>query len=276
MQVISLEKRQKIRYFFQDIFETHESTFGKFFAYFLVTLVCFSTLFFILETTEEGKPYIPYFHVFDIFVVIVFTIEYLARFFLATRKSKYMFSPLALVDVFVILTFLLSFQNFLFLRSFRVLKIFQMLKIIRYSDIMVEFFKTFKNYKNELKIFGLTLWVVLILSSCGLYYLEKDLNESFKTIPDAIWWAVVTISTVGYGDAVPITIGGKLLGTLVMFLGLAIIAIMTAIVTKMFIDHFFGKMSHICTFCRYPRHDFDARFCKNCGNAVEIVTKTTE
>lgn len=276
MQVISLENQQKIRYFFQDIFETHESKWGKFFGYFLVTLVCFSTLFFIIETTEAGEPYIPYFHIFDIFVVTIFVIEYIARFLLATRKRKYVFSPLAMIDALVILAFILSFQNFLFLRGFRVLKIFQMLKIIRYSEIMVEFFKTFKNYKNELKIFGLTFGTVLILSACGLYYLEKDANASFETIPDAIWWAVVTISTVGYGDAVPVTIGGKVLGAVVMFLGLAIIAIFTAIITKMFIDNFFGKMNYICTFCRYPRHDFDARFCKNCGNEVELVTETVE
>ena len=128
--------------------------------------------------------------------------------------------------------------------------------------------------KMAFRIFGVSLIVALVIGASGLYYMEKDVNPKLDTIPDAMWWSVVTVSTVGYGDVVPITWGGKILAGIMMFMGLGVIAIFTAIVTKMFIDHFFGKRNHTCHYCHYPRHDFDAKFCKNCGNRLDDRKET--
>jgi voltage-gated potassium channel len=84
-----------------------------------------------------------------------------------------------------------------------------------------------------------------------------------------MWWTIVTITTVGYGDVVPITVAGKILAVILIFIGLASIAIMTAVLTKVFIDHFFGKRLHHCEMCHFPHHDHDAKFCKNCGNQLD-------
>ena len=216
----------------------------------------------------------------------IFLFEYVVRFIIEDNRFKHITSLLEIIDLIVLVSFFgtlfpdilsLSDENLVFLRMFRILRVFQILKIVRYSETIVEFFKSFKNYKNEVKILLILFAMILTLSSCGLYVLEKDYNGSFATMPDAIWWAVVTVSTVGYGDAIPVTFVGKILATIVMFSGLVLIAILTAIITKMFIDHFFGKKHHICGFCRFPRHDFDAIFCKNCGNnldAKEIEIKS--
>jgi voltage-gated potassium channel len=259
-----------LKHWLNDIFNNHESRLGRWVGFFLVALIIVSVSLFVLETTDWGHPYCPFFHYFDLFVVSIFALEYLIRLFIAPRKWAFISSPLALLDLFVIMTFYLSVSNFAFLRSFRVLKILQLLKIFRYSEILLEFFKSFKNYQNELKIFASALAVALILSASGLYYLEKGVNADLDTIPEALWWSVVTVSTVGYGDAVPITWAGKTLAGIMMFMGLGVIAIFTAIITKMFMDHFFGKRHHVCYFCHFPRHDYDAHFCKNCGNKLDF------
>lgn len=219
-----------VKAWLSDIFNNHDSGWGKALGYFLVILIIISITMFVVETTPWGHQYVNYFHYFDLFVVTVFALEYLIRLWIAPRKWQYVSSPLAILDLFVILTFYLSVSNFLFLRSFRVLKILQLLKIFRYSEILLEFFKSFKNYRNELKIFFSSLSVALILSASGLYYLEREVNTDLDTIPEALWWAVVTVSTVGYGDTVPITWAGKTLAGLMMFMGLGVIAIFTAVI----------------------------------------------
>jgi len=261
---------EKFKYFLLDCLERHQSRSGRWFAYFLIFCILGSTTVFVLQTTPLESKWGSHFRIFDSFVIVIFTLEYFLRLWVAPKRRDFVFSSLGILDAVVLLAFYLTFVDIFFLRGFRVLRIFQILKIVRYSDVMLSFMKSFRYYRDEVKIFTLTLFLVLISSSFGLYALEKGQNsQGFDTIPDAIWWAVVTITTVGYGDAVPTTVGGKILASLVMWLGLATIAIMTALVTKIFIDHFFGKRLHSCEKCHFPHHDHDAKFCKNCGALLD-------
>jgi voltage-gated potassium channel len=233
----------------RDWLDHHETRGGRVVAFSLIGLIILSTTAFILETTSLNREWGWLFRDIEVFVVSIFTLE--------------------LIDLFVILPFFGGFLNLAFLRGFRVLRILQVLKVIRYSDIMMSFFRSFRYYRDEIRIFGMTFLIVWIFGGCILYYLEHSINPGFENIPNALWWSIVTMSTLGYGDVVPITIMGKIVGSGIVFCGLATIAIMTATITKIFIDHFFGKRLHHCVFCHYPYHDHDAKFCKNCGAELD-------
>ena len=253
-----------------DLLEHHDSKWGKFVGLFLVAMILLSMVIFLLQTMPWAAEYQYYFYLFDVVMAVIFTIEYFGRLMLAPNKLKFIFSPLAIIDFLVLISFYFAFTSFAVLRGFRILKIFQLLKIIRYSELLHGFLHTFRNYLNELRIFGVFFVIGLMFSSTGMYYLEHKSNPMINTLLDSLWWAMVTMTTVGYGNTVPVTFGGRVLAGLVMLIGLALIAILTAIITKMFMDHFFGKRYHVCAKCNYPRHDFDANHCKNCGNQLDV------
>lgn len=263
------QNMKKIKIFLEDLLESHDSKVGRFFGYFLLTVILLSTLVFVLETTTLERDYGPWFHAFDLFAIVVFTFEYISRIWIARDKKKAAFSLLGIIDLLVLISFYTTFSIFSFMRGFRVLRILQVLKIVRYSEVVIAFVKAFRHYKNEMNIFLVVFGMSLLLSSSGMYYLEKADNPNFTTIPDSLWWTIVTVSTLGYGDVVPVTAGGKFLTAIIVMGGLASIAILTAVVTKVFMDHFFGKRKLKCVYCHYPNHDYDAHFCKNCGGGLE-------
>lgn len=262
---------EKIKQFLIDLLQNHQSPAGKVFGGMLVSAIVSSVLLFVLETLPELSEYYPIFHIIDQVILTFFVMEYFLRILIAPNKLKFIFSPLGLLDFLVILPIFQGLAiNFAFLRGFRMLEILRVLKVVRYSELMRTFFRSFKHYKEELKIFSLTFVIIWILASFSIYTFEHAVNPDLSHIGDALWWALVTMSTVGYGDVVAVTIAGKIISGLIIVAGLGTIAIMTAILTKIFIDHFFGKRIHHCDFCHFPHHDHDAKYCKNCGGELDV------
>lgn len=169
--------------------------------------------------------------VFEIATVVVFTIEYLLRFILSRPKLGYAFSFFGLVDLIAILPFYLSTGiDLRSIRAFRLLRLFRLLKLARYSAAMQRFHRAFLIAKEELVLFSATAMIVLYLASVGIFHFERDAQpEAFGSVFHSMWWAIATLTTVGYGDVYPITVGGRVLTFFVLIVGLGIVAVPTGL-----------------------------------------------
>ncbi len=205
---------------------------------FLLTLILLNILAFILESDKYlFKVANSYFFYFEIFSISIFTIEYLLRLF-TIRKWVSFFRPLLLLDLIVILPFYLSFMttDLRFLRAFRIIRVFRILKIARYVTSVRRLYKIFASKKEELLITCLFLIISVVVASSLMYLVEGKQQEAFSSIPNAMWWCVVTFTTVGYGDTYPVTPLGKILAAVVAILGIALYGILTSILGSAFLD----------------------------------------
>jgi len=169
---------------------------------------------------------------FDLFSIGIFTIEYALRAFGSKPRRKYIFSFLGVIDLLAILPFYLGLNiDLRNLRAFRFLRLFRILKLARYSKAMRRFHRAFIISKEEIVLFLITAFILLYLAGIGIYYFEHNAQpDVFRSMFDGLWWAVVTLTTVGFGDSYPITLGGKIFTFLILIIGLGIIAVPTGMV----------------------------------------------
>jgi voltage-gated potassium channel len=167
-------------------------------------------------------------------IVIIFSIEYILRVMLSKKKLSYVFSFYGVVDLLSILPFYLSSSLSLqALRALRFIRLFRILKLARYSRAISRIGKALTMAKEELILFGFVTLILLYLSAIGIYHFEHAAQpEVFKSVFDSLWWAVATLTTVGYGDVYPITIGGRTFTFIVLMLGLGVVAVPTGIISS--------------------------------------------
>lgn len=204
------------------------------------------------------------------FFTILFTAEYLLRLCTVRRPLKYAFSFFGLVDLLAIIPTYLSLafagtQTLLVIRALRLLRIFRVLKLVHYIGEARVLTDALRSSMRKITIFlGTVLSLVLILGTT-MYLIEGEEN-GFTSIPQSIYWAIVTLTTVGYGDIAPQTILGKFLASTVMILGYGILAVPTGIVTVELANAHGKRMStQVCRCCAAEGHDVDANYCKYCG-----------
>jgi voltage-gated potassium channel len=169
--------------------------------------------------------------IFEVFSVVLFSIEYVLRVYVAKKSFQYMFSFYGIIDLLSILPFYLS--NAIDLRSIRAFRVFIALKIVRYNRALRRFKTAASILKEEMILFMLISFIMMFLASAGIYYFENEAQpDKFTSIFHSFWWAVVTLTTVGYGDIVPITAGGKVFTFFVLMVGIGIVTIPAGLVAS--------------------------------------------
>jgi voltage-gated potassium channel len=171
---------------------------------------------------------------FEIVSIIIFTIEYVLRIWVADKKIKFLFSFHGLIDLLAVLPFYLSFGiDLRSIRIFRLLRLFRIFKMIRFNLAIQNLSKAFKSIKEELVLFFILSSFLLYLSAIGIYYFENSAQpETFKSVFHSLWWAIATFTTVGYGDIYPITAGGKIFTSIMLLIGLGIVAVPTGLIAS--------------------------------------------
>jgi voltage-gated potassium channel len=223
----------------------------KFIIYFIAALILLNVMVVILETNHEiFIEYQHYFNAFDLFTVILFTIEYVLRVWVCVRnpeysspvkgRIRYAVSPFALVDLVAITPFYLPMIipiEFRLLRLLRLLRIFRVLKLGRFSNAFETFVDVLRSKKEELTIAIIMATIILILSASALYQVEHEAQPAkFGSIADAMWWAVMTLATVGYGDVYPITSLGKFISAIVALSAIGLFALPAGILAAGFAE----------------------------------------
>lgn len=163
-------------------------------------------------------------------VIILFALEYAVRVVVADRALRFVFSFYGIIDLLAFLPALLTGADLRALRAFRLLRLF---KIYQFSPAINRFRKAFAIVRDELILFGSSAAIVLFVTAVGIYLFERDAQpEAFASVFHALWWAVVTLTTVGYGDVYPITLGGKVFTFFVLIVGIGVVAIPTGLITS--------------------------------------------
>jgi voltage-gated potassium channel len=217
----------------KQIVEDRDTKAGLIFDYSIQILIVISLINFSWQTmqnlSESTRAVLRY---IQVGTVIIFTIEYLLRIIVAGNKLKYIFSFFGLIDLVAILPFYISTGiDLRSLRAFRLLRLFRILKLVRYSKALQRFHNAFVIAKEEIVLFFTVTVMLLYLAGVGIYYFESNAQpDVFTSVFQSLWWAVATLTTVGYGDIYPITIGGKIFTAIVLFIGLGIVAVPSGLV----------------------------------------------
>jgi len=219
----------------KNIIERDDTLAGRLFDILIQFLIIFSIICFSIETIPDlDDVVIRTLRISEIIVVIIFTIEYILRIVVADDKVKFIFSFYGIIDLAAILPFYIA--SGIDLRSTRIFRLFRLLrtlKIFRYNKAIKRFAKAFRLIKNELVLFFMATCFLLFISSAGIYYFENPVQpEQFKSIFHSLWWAVATLTTVGYGDIYPVTAGGKILTFMVLMIGLGVIAVPSGLIAS--------------------------------------------
>ncbi|MDP5231038.1 MAG: ion transporter [Cellulophaga sp.] len=260
---------------------------GKWFDIVLIILIIISVILVMLESIKGiDAKYHGILLTLEWIVTIFFTIEYIARVISIKKPFQYIFSFYGIIDLFSTIPLYLTYflagsQALLALRAFRLLRIFRILKLVRFLGEASQLKNALKASRAKITVFLFAVTIVSIILGTLMYLVEGE-EAGFTSIPTSVYWTIVTLTTVGYGDIAPITPQGQLIAMIIMLVGYGVIAVPTGIVTVEFgkqtkangaTSAQEGKYVHVntqaCKTCAKEGHRDDATHCYNCGSSLE-------
>jgi len=269
----SLKDRKRV--LFQIVFETKTPA-GKTFDVVLLVAIILSILVVMLESMNWlEQDYSNTFYTLEWGFTILFTIEYGLRLWLVKDTKSYSTSFFGIIDLLAILPtylaiFLGGLESLIVVRSLRLLRVFRIFKLVEYWNQGQFILRALRSSYEKLFIFILFVFLLEVILGTFMYVVESPYNPGFSSIPESIYWAIVTLTTVGYGDIVPVTTLGKSVASVIMLLGYAIIAVPTGIVASEFVNTARDKSinTRACPNCSREGHIPEADYCKYCGEEL--------
>ena len=240
----------------------------------LLILIILSVLIVTLDSVKSiSQAMGPWFLLGEWIFTIIFTLEYIIRIIVSRKKVKYIRSFYGIIDLLSIvptyLSLVLTGSHFLvIIRILRMLRVFRILKLSRYLKASEVLAISLRQSKYKIIVFlEIVMTTVIIMGS--LMYLIEGPESGFTSIPRGIYWAIVTLTTVGFGDITPDTVAGQFLASIIMILGYSIIAVPTGIISAelMKTEHL-RQLNNKCDECHTEVHDDDAKYCKHCGKRL--------
>jgi voltage-gated potassium channel len=257
---------------------------GKLFDIFLLIFILLSVVAVMLETVQEiDAKYHDVLMVAEWIFTILFTIEYILRIFSTKKPWKYIFSFYGVIDLLAILPMYLSFfisgSNILAsIRALRLLRLFRVLKLTNFIGEATSLKSALRASRAKITVFLFTVLIIAMVIGTLMYLIEGP-RAGFTSIPRGIYWTIVTLTTVGYGDIVPLTAFGQFLSVIVMITGYGIIAVPTGIVSAEFTKQKIKrqkvakkskKSGTVCPLCNAEKHLKEATYCHNCGTKLFV------
>ncbi len=234
----------------------------------IVTLILVVSALPVVRAYTSSATYRTIIDVMETGITIVFLIEYLLRLWVAPRKLRHLVNPYSIIDVIAILPLLLPGTYFQLIRIFRLLRILRLTRYLRSPHL---FFDAARRRHLILTRIAFTVVAIIFVSSGLVYYAEHDANSQvFRSFADAVYFSIVTMATVGYGDITPVTAYGRWVTVLIIFAGLIFLPWQIKdFIEQMLLDH--DKLRIECPQCTLTPHEPDARYCRRCGAALPVT-----
>lgn len=263
----------KWKYKVHEVIYEADTPAGKMFDIILLIAILVSVLVVMLESVEWMNNELSWlFRPIEWILTILFTLEYILRIISIKKPFSYIFSFYGVIDLLSVLPtyvglFFTGTHSLAVIRSIRLLRVFRIFKLAQFINEATTIITALKNSRYKISVFMLGVLMIVIIMGTVMYLVEGGPDSNFDSIPRSIYWAIITLTTVGYGDISPVTALGQAISSVVMIFGYAILAVPTGIVTNELMKGNSDKNlnTQSCPNCSLEGHDDNAKFCKHCG-----------